>query len=96
MVLIPKPIRSGNQYFHYRDDELALGRLKAKQTPSDSGLYWELYGPLTPDQIAQITQPGRGTGVDYDCSGRYFDRGLSVKRQTPTRTLFVCSWGYDL
>lgn len=93
---VPLAHRKGVRYFHYQDDIRRLGSLVASQTPSDSGVSWWVYGPLTAEQIKAIETPGTYPTQSHDCSGQYFDRGIYCERQTKTRTLFKCNWGYDV
>jgi len=73
-------------------------RLKVLDEDGSSCIRWQLFAPdVTQEQIEQVFEEPEGRQIysAYDCTGKAFAHGISVKR-TKTRTLVTQYWGIDI
>lgn len=83
-----KPIKSGTQWYHYGNDIKRMGALKAKQTPTDAGVFWWLFrGALVRQAMDWMRANGNdpdGTrcGHEHDCCGCFNVSSASIQVQS--------------
>jgi len=94
--------KEGTRYHHSdweREHEHPAGitRLERSRIESDSGIFWLLFTDkeLAKRYLEEHGEPTR-TNSAHDCSGKYFDRGAHIKRETKTKILIYTLWGYDI
>lgn len=100
-IIVPNVVKSGERFHHYQSEIAELGELKAKQTPSDSGIVWWLFRGITPSsamealESAGIYTQSRCCGCEHDCCG-CSNNGAAHVRVVGQRTLVIQSFGRNI